>query len=429
MNIFGVRHLSPGASYHLIKYLDEKKPACVLIEGPADATDILIQLASGKVKPPVALLGYTTELPIETVLYPFAEYSPEYQAIRWAVRNKKKVSFIDLPTEVTLKLGRSKKNPDDEKAGKYYRFHNDIYNSLAGNYEEEEYESYWERHFEHNLNPGSYREGLSLQSEEIRNLVIEEEKREIPYDYSYNMVREAHMCTEIQRAIADGFAPEDIVVIVGAYHVAGIKDLTNALSTDELKALPRVPTQITLMPYSYHRLSSRTGYGAGNKAPFYFDLMWQHMLQNSMGRLSATYMSAVARELRSKGNHASSASVIEAVRLADALTSFRSGSGPVLKDLHDAVITCFGSGDLALVAGAINQVDIGTAIGHLPEGVSQTPVQEDMKQELKRLKLTDYKSTVAQELSLDLRENLKVKSLRLMQKSIALKQPRRMAKN
>ena len=55
-------------------------------------------------------------------------------------------------------------------------------------------------------------------------------------------------------------------------------------------------------------------------------------------------------------------------------------------------------------------MDIGTAIGALPDGVSQTPVQEDMRQALKRLKLSAYQSAVAQDLSLDLRENLKVKT-------------------
>lgn len=410
VNIFGVRHLSPGASYHLIKYLEEKNPSCILIEGPADATSLLLNLANKGVKPPVALLAYTTELPIETILYPFASYSPEYQAICWGVKKKKEVRFIDLPSDVLLKLRQSEKNKDVEKAGAYYKFHNDVYTTLAGHYEEDDYESYWERNFEHNLQQDSYKEGLMYQSGQIREMVVEEEREAVPYDFSYNMVREAHMRMEIDRAIQGGYQPADIVVIVGAYHVSGIQEEQPVLSVDELKNLPRANTQITLMPYSYHRLSSRTGYGAGNKAPYYFELMWQQMQQHSLQSLSATYMSGVARALRHKGNNASSASVIEAVRLADALTAMRSGSYPVLKDLHDAVITCFGGGELSVVAEAINQVDIGTAIGSLPEGVSQTPVQEDMNQELKRLKLTNYKSAVAQELSLDLRENLKVKS-------------------
>ena len=103
--------------------------------------------------------------------------------------------------------------------------------------------------------------------------------------------------------------------------------------------------------------------------------MWQAMQQNTMDKLAATYLTKVAKILRSQGQNASSASVIEAVRLANVLSAMKGGEYPVLEDLHDAVITCFGGGGLAGVAEAINKVDIGTAIGALPEGVSQTPVQ------------------------------------------------------
>lgn len=410
LNIFGVRHLSPGASYHLIKYLEEKKPKCILIEGPSDATELIPHMAQKGVKPPIAMLGYTTELPIETVLYPFAAYSPEYQAICWGMKKKLDVRFIDLPSDIILKL-RQERNREgtDEMAVDFYAYHNGLYDKLATQYEDTDYESYWERNFEHNLNEGVFRDGLSYQSAQIREMVVEKEYEAVPYDFSYNLIRESHMCREIERAISEGFAPQDIVVIVGAYHVSGIHSGL-AMTDSELNKLPRATSQLTLMPYSYLRLSSRTGYGAGNKAPYYFDLMWKAMQEERLEDLSAIYLSKVAKELRKRGDNASSASVIEAVRLSNALTSMRQGSLPVLRDLHDAVVTCFGGGDLPSVAEAINMVDIGTAIGSLPEGVSQTPVQEDMNQELKRLKLTNYKSAVAQELTLDLRENLKVKT-------------------
>ncbi|EGK03207.1 DUF5682 family protein [Dysgonomonas gadei] len=409
-NIFGVRHLSPGASYHLIQYLEEKKPKCILIEGPSDATDMLYNIANKAVKPPIAVLAYTTELPIETVLYPFASYSPEYQAICWGVKKKLDVRFIDLPSDIMLKLRQERNREANEAADEFYMFHNGLYDKVARHYEEDDYESYWERNFEHNLNAGTFRDGLSYQSGQIRDMVADKEYESVPYDYSYNLIREAYMRREIQRAIAEGFKPEEIVIIVGAYHVSGIQCDLSPMSDAELKDIPRATSQITLMPYSYLRLSSRTGYGAGNRAPYYFELMWKAIQQDRMSDLSAVYLSKIAKVLREKGDNASSASVIEAVRLANALTSMRGGSLPVLKDLHDAVITCFGGGDLPSVAEAINKVDIGTSIGSLPEGVSQTPVQEDMNQELKRLKLTNYKSAVVQELTLDLRENLKVKT-------------------
>ncbi len=409
-NIFGVRHLSPGASYHLIKYLKEKKPRCILIEGPSDATGMIPDIAGKDVEPPIALLAYTTELPIETILYPFASYSPEYQAICWGVRQKLDIRFIDLPADIMLKLRQERNREENENVDEFYKFHNGLYDEIAKRYNEDDYEGYWERNFEHNLNPDTFREGLVYQTSQIREMVVDMEYEAAPHDFSYNLIREAHMRREIQRAVSDGYKPEEIVIIVGAYHVLGLDTALPPMSDKELSNIPRVSTLLTLMPYSYLRLSSRTGYGAGNKAPYYFELMWNAIQANKPENLSAIYLSKVAKELRDKGNNASSASVIEAVRLANALTSMRGGSLPVLKDLHDAVITCFGGGELSRVAEAINMVDISTVIGRLPEGVSQTPVQEDMNQELKRLKLVNYKTAVSRDLSLDLRENLKVKT-------------------
>jgi hypothetical protein len=410
LNIFGVRHLSPGASYHLIDYLESKKPKCILIEGPSDANEYIESIANKGVVPPIAILAYTIEFPVETVLYPFADYSPEYQAICWGKRKKCEVRFIDLPSTILLKLREFKKDTDTGEAKDFYKYHNGLYEEIASHYDEDDYESYWERNFEHNLNKDTFREGLKLQSKEVREMVIDRELEVIPYDYSYNALREAHMRREIDRAVTDGFKIDDIVVVVGAYHVSGIINDDTALSDKELKSVPKIATKIALMPYSYLRLSSRTGYGAGNKAPYYFENLWNAVQENRLEQLPAIYLSQVAREQRKAGQNASSANVIEAVRLAESLAAMRSGSQPVLQDLHDAAVTCFGGGNIAVVAEALNRADIGTAIGSLLEGLGQTPVQENVNYELKRLKLTDYKSPVAQLLDLDLRENLKVKS-------------------
>jgi hypothetical protein len=98
------------------------------------------------------------------------------------------------------------------------------------------------------------------------------------------------------------------------------------------------------------------------------------------------------------------------VRLANALTSLRYGGIPVLRDLHDAATACIGHGNDSELITVFAMLDIGTRLGELPDGVTQTPVQDDITRELKRLKLTKYKTTVAQTIELDLRENFKVKS-------------------
>jgi hypothetical protein len=133
------------------------------------------------------------------------------------------------------------------------------------------------------------------------------------------------------------------------------------------------------------------------------------MAAGGSGDLPHLYLSSVARDLRLQGTHRSTAEVIEAVRLAQSLASLH-GGGPTLRDLHDAAQTLLGHGDLSVIAEALARADVGTAIGNLAEGVSQTPIQDDLNRLLKRYKLEKYKSTVASDLALDLRENRRVSS-------------------
>jgi len=164
------------------------------------------------------------------------------------------------------------------------------------------------------------------------------------------------------------------------------------------------------MPYSFFRLSSRTGYGAGNKAPAYFQLMWECIQANRQQDIPAEYMSRLAQNLRESGSYASTASAIEAVRLSHGLAYIKEAAHPTLDDLHEAATATLGHGDISELATAIAHVDVGTAFGALPEGVSQTPTQDDFNRELRRLKLEKYKTTITTTLELDLRENIRVKS-------------------
>ena len=103
-HVFGIRHLSPAGAYYLRRYLSKINPKLILIEGPSDFNYLLPELGSKKVKPPVAVMAYTVQPPVRTVLYPFAVYSPEYQAMVWAVENKTECRFCDLPSSVFLGL-------------------------------------------------------------------------------------------------------------------------------------------------------------------------------------------------------------------------------------------------------------------------------------------------------------------------------------
>ena len=104
INVFGVRHLSPMGAWQLRSYLDRIRPTVVLIEGLTDAVDLIPDMTHKGTRPPIAILAYTDALPVRTLVYPLAAYSPEYQAIRWAKERGVPVEFIDLPSEHFLGL-------------------------------------------------------------------------------------------------------------------------------------------------------------------------------------------------------------------------------------------------------------------------------------------------------------------------------------
>src|SRR4051812_49889570 len=104
INVFGVRPLSPAGAWPLRRYLDRLQPKRVLIEGLADANELIPQITRKGTRPPIALLAYTDSLPVRTLIYPLARYSPEFQAICWADEHDAAVEFICLPSRVLLPL-------------------------------------------------------------------------------------------------------------------------------------------------------------------------------------------------------------------------------------------------------------------------------------------------------------------------------------
>lgn len=414
---FGIRHLSPAGAFHLRHYLDEKKPQLVLVEGPDDFNDHLVHLVRPETKPPIAVMAYTQEAPVRTILYPFAEYSPEYQAVLWCQEQQVSCQFIDLPSEVFLAL-----TPQHTMAvqGEEARFN--VYDALDAQAGEDGHETFWERTLEHTALPEAYRQGVNTFGSNLRELTLEQSGND-----AETMVREAYMSRHIVNAIHSGLEPEQIVVVTGAYHVEGLRAAVKKaleseetenvgpaiITDDEIAALPKVPASHTLMPYSFYRLSSRSGYGAGNKAPAYYGLLWEALCADTPFQVAYSYLSRIARYQRKHGSHVSSAEVIEAVRLASSLAQLR-GQGfsniPALRDLRDAAVTCMGGGSAAVISLALADTEIGTCIGALPDGVSRTSIQEDFYRQLKNLKLDKYRTVTAQTLSLDLRENRTVKT-------------------
>ncbi len=415
INYFGVRHLSPSSSYHLIEFLEKVQPKAILIEGPIDANSLINDIVSNKVTLPIAILAYTNQLPINSVIYPFAEYSPEYQGLLWAKKNNLFVSFIDLPTNISITKYRKDELEEDEeiKAQEnlttYYKKSNNAYNYLASSFHEENYDEYWESNFEQIESLDEYLEKINVQSSLMRNHLEKEEEKLAIDKYKHNILREKFMVKNIMEVVNKGYDPREIVVLSGAYHVSGFANVEK-YDDVEFEKIKTSDTSITLMPYSYYKLSSVSGYGAGNKSPRYYENLWKARVKKSLSNSSSDYLVRLGAILRKKGFTASTASVIESVRLSKTLSVIRNHKYPTYDDIKDSAITCLGEGSIASIAESLAMLNIGTKIGNLEEGVSKTPIQDDFNRQLKSLNLGKYKKLVPEEIKLDLRENVKVKS-------------------
>jgi len=427
INVFGVRHLSPSGAWHLRQYLDRIRPKVVLIEGLADAEDMIPHIVKKTTKPPIAILAYTDAPPVRTLVYPLATYSPEFQAMLWAKENNVRVEYIDLPSDVFLGLQDLEIERDNrlpKKAGEdaaedkaeaapqgdlppqalsIPERAQSIYEQIAQQAGEPDYDTYWERRFEHNLAEETYRRASFEFGQALR------EREDPPIWRAENLVREAFMRRRIEEVL-EKVKPAQIVAVVGAFHAPVLTGEHPAMTDEEFASLRRRPSKLTLMPYSYFKLSTQSGYGAGNHAPSYFQLLWDMLQSDGLQELPMHYLAMVARHLRDAGTHRSTAEVIEAVRLARTLSALHDGLAPTLRDLRDAAVTLIGHGELASISEALARVDVGTAIGELPRGVSRTSIQADFDREMDRLKFEKFRTSVKQELILDLREDRRAKT-------------------
>ena len=424
--LFGVRHLSPAAAFQLRRALDAAQPELVLVEGPSDLDDQMQWLCHPDTRFPAAIMAYTKTPPVRTVLWPFALYSPEAQAILWAHEHKVPCRFMDLPSSVFLALkpwlapvpeeeediGRGNGTDDDPEPEEppttesvYHRLE-----TLTG----EDHDTFWERKFEQvgdmeNFQAACNTFGHLLREAEGDVIAAGGGNDRPGRSAEPNALREAYMKRMIAQAVASGVPEEKIFCVCGSFHVAGLEE-NQPMTDEEAAALPRAESCVTLMPYSYYRLSSRSGYGAGNKAPAYFELLWDALNSGGVGETAYLYLTHLAAAHRKAGNLTSSAEVIEAVRLAQTLAAMRGSRYPTLSDLRDASVTTMGHGSFSELALAAADTEIGTKIGFLPEGVARTSVQDDFYRQLKELRLEKYRTAQAQRLDLDLREKLNVKS-------------------
>src|SRR6185503_12649543 len=105
-------HHSPACAAALPPLLDELQPAVVAIELPADLAYWLDWLGSDAAKAPLALAAVDDD-GSDLGFYPFADFSPELAAVRWARAHGVPVVAIDLPCAAKRAAGAD----DDHRQG------------------------------------------------------------------------------------------------------------------------------------------------------------------------------------------------------------------------------------------------------------------------------------------------------------------------
>src|SRR5262244_149101 len=105
--VLGIRHHGPGSAALLRKALDVLDPACVLVEGPPEGDELIQYIADPDLKPPVAMLLHAADEASLASFMPFAEFSPEWQAIQWALKHARPLRFIDWPAAISLALQKA----------------------------------------------------------------------------------------------------------------------------------------------------------------------------------------------------------------------------------------------------------------------------------------------------------------------------------
>src|SRR5262249_6564667 len=165
-----------------------------------------------------------------------------------------------------------------------------------------------------------------------------------------------------------------LAVVCGAWHTPALATMPPARADAAvLKGLPRVPVQVTWVPWTYGRLTAHSGYGAGITAPG-----WYHHLWSVPQQVTERWLTRVARLLRTADLDASSAEVIEAVRLADTLAALRDRPVPGLPELLDAAQAVFCHGRETPMRLVHDPPLIRGRVGRGPDDMPTGPLQPDL---------------------------------------------------
>ena len=420
VHVFGIRHHGPGSARSLERALERLAPDIVLIEGPPEGDALIALAAHEEMRPPVALLVYRPDAPRRAVYYPFAEFSPEWRAMRFATGRGIPARFIDLSQAHQLVDEPAEKanaetaeteadeSADDEapNATPSTGMRDDPLQWLAAAAGYDDGERFWEQLVEHRRSDDEALFGAVASV--MTELRAESDTRrkdsagEQPSDeratahHRREERREAHMRRAIREAQREKF--ERIAVVCGAWHAPALGTMPPAAhDTATLKGLPKVKVEATWVPWTNSRLCFASGYGAGIESPGWYQHLW-----TANDRITERWLARVAALLREEDLDASSAQIIDTARLADSLAAMRGRSLAGLSELMEATRAVLLGGADAPLALIARKLVVGETLGQVPATAPMVPLHQDLMREQKRLRLAP--EAVERTIDLDLRK-------------------------
>ncbi|WP_129312176.1 DUF5682 family protein [Streptomyces sp. L2] len=391
--LIGVRHHAPSLAAAVPALLDAAEPDVLLVELPAELQDWLPWLAHEDTRAPVALAAACAGGETGPAFYPFADFSPELAAVRWAARRDVPVIACDLPL-TDRAWGEREGSPRPPAAP-------GLATALRARLTGRPGDDLWDRLVEATA-PGSPPEALrraalltgwALRQDAVASGGVPE----------LDLRREQWMRSCLAGATANG---ERAAVVVGAFHAPalllplgeeGAGDGTGGGQPRDAdgtgrSAAPRPAWTTSLIPYTYALLDARSGYPAGIRDP-----EWQHMVLESAGdptALEDVLTRAAVRicaELRALGHPSGPADAREIVRLAGDLARLRGLPAAGRGELVEAVQTVLAQGEPygrgRAVARALETVLVGTRAGRPAPGAPRSGLVPAVEAELSTLGL------------------------------------------
>ncbi|MEU0900385.1 vWA domain-containing protein [Streptomyces massasporeus] len=444
--LLGVRHHSPALAGAVPALLDASGAEAVCVELPADFQPWIAHLAGPGTVAPVALAGAGAGGRL--AFHPFADFSPELAAVRWARERGVDVVCCDLPlsdprwdADVAGPRGTddSPAAPAETEAPAQPAEPSAFGAALVAAATGRDGDDLWDRCVEA-LAPGCAPEAIRRAALSV-GWALRRDAASADGVSPLDRAREARMRQMIARAAADG---RRVAAVVGAFHApalagGGVFDGHAPAGGDVPETPERAgsgagptgaagsraggtgaaaaqagstladghpPVVVSLVPYTFELLDSRSGYPAGIRDP-----RWQQAVLEAGGDPDALHAAAartitdVCRALRTAGHPAGTGEAAEALRVAGDLAALRGLAAPGRGEVLEALTTVLAQGEPLgrgrVLARALESVMVGTDRGRTAPGTPRCGLGPSVEAELAALRLPGPHEPASREVRLD----------------------------